>query len=92
MTNMFNNVQQNVMFDEITSEVQVKYKCILTNQCIANKAGKHYTTRFQLDTCATGNLLPYCEFKHIFPNVSISDLAKMINKNVTLEAYTKSEI
>ena len=37
-------------------------------------------------------MLPYCEFKCIFPNVNISDLAKMIDKNVTLEAYTKSEI
>ena len=92
MTNMFNNVQQNVLFDEITSEVQAKYKHILTGLHIANKAGNHCTTRFKLDTGAAGNLLLYCEFKHIFTNVSISDLAKTINKNVTLEAYNKSEI
>ena len=33
MTNVFNNVQQNILFDEITSEVQAKYKYILTDLC-----------------------------------------------------------
>ena len=92
MTNVFDNVQQNVLFDEITSKVQAKYKCILTDLCIAKKAGNHCTTRYKLDTGAAGNLLPYCEFKHIFPNDSISDLTKTIDKSVTLEAYNKSEV
>ena len=81
-----------ILLDEITSEVQDKYKWILTNLHIANRAGNHSTTRVKLDTGAAGNLLLYCEFKGIFPNVSISDLAKMMKKNVTLEAYNKSEI
>ena len=76
----------------MSSEVQAKYKHILTILCIANKAGNHCTTGSKLVTGAVGNWPPFCEFKHIFPNVSISDLTKMINKNVTLEAYSKSEI
>ena len=92
MTNVFNNVQWNVLLDGITSEVQAKYKHILTYLCIANKAGNHCTARCKLDTGCTVNLIPYCEFNYVFPTVSISDLAKMIDKNVTLEAYHKSEI
>ena len=91
MTNMFNYVQQNLLFDEIMCEVQAKYKNILAYLLIANKAVNHCTTRSKLDTGTVGNLLLHCEFNHIFPNVSISYLAKMLNKKVTLEGYNNQK-
>ena len=48
--------------------------------------------RFKLDTGAGGNMLPYDIWRDFYPGKSKSDLARTIDKSVTLQAYNKSEI
>ena len=73
------------MFDEIR-DCKSKQR-IRTNLTLTNKVRSQCKMQFKLDIGAAGNLLPYREFNKIFPDVSIKDLHKSIDPDITLEAY-----
>ena len=76
------------MFDEIR-DCKSKWR-ILTDLTLTSKDGSQCKMQFKLDTGVAGNLLPYREFNKIFPDVSIKDLHRPIDPDVTLEAYNGS--
>ena len=82
------STRNNIMFDEIR-DCKSKRR-ILTNLTLTSKDGSQCKMQFKLDTGVAGNLLPYREFNKIFPDVSIKDLHRSIDPDVTLEAYNGS--
>ena len=80
----------NVMFNEIASVKKHNLR-VLSDLLVASHSRKH-TVRFKLDTGAGGNMLPYDVWQRFFPGRSNADLARTIDKSVSLQAYNKSEI
>ena len=51
-----------------------------------------YTHHFKVDSGASGNLLPLCLYRKIFPNVTQVELERSIDHRVQLLAYNKKVI
>ena len=51
-----------------------------------------YTHHFKVDSGASGNLLPLCWNRKIFPNVTQAELERSIDHRVQLLAYNKKVI
>ena len=51
-----------------------------------------YTNHFKVDSSASGNLLPLCLYRKIFPNVTQTEMERSIDHRVQLLAYNKKVI
>ena len=51
-----------------------------------------YTHHFKVDSDASGNLLPLCLYRKIFPNVTQTELGRSIDHRVQLLTYNKKVI
>ena len=92
-------VQTLTLFDEIDSK---GVHCVLTDLTLikanvprcsyARTNSVEYTNRFKIDSGASGNLLPLCLYRKIFPNVTQTELEWSIDHRVQLLAYNKKII
>ena len=93
-------VTLNILFDEING-----LERILTDLCIQGSSnprdckpvstkyqGPVLKCRFQVDSGAAGNLLPYNAFRELFPGMPNSITKNSIDHRVCLVAYNKEEI
>ena len=51
-----------------------------------------YTHHFKVDSGASGNLLPLCLYRKIFPTVTQTELERSIDHRVQLLVYNKKVI
>ena len=78
------------MFDKMSESKKLHQA--LTNECLENRAGISSQVRFELDTRASGNLLPVSFYHELFPDHIIKDLGETIDKSVQLLTATKTSI
>ena len=93
------NSKSNIQFDEIDGE---EIQSVLTDLTLIKANGPkcsytsnssvEYTHPFKVDSVASGNLLPICLYRNIFPNVTQSELEQSIDHRVQLLAYNKKVI
>ena len=93
------NSKSNIQFDEIDGK---GVQCVLTDLTLIKANGPkcsyastnsvEYTHRFKVDSGASGNLLPLCLYRKIFPNVTQTELERSIDHRVQLLAYNKKVI
>ena len=81
---------QNIMFDEM-SESKKLYQA-LADVYLENRAGISSQVMFKFDTRASGNLLPVSLCHDPFPDCTMKDLGKTIDRNVQLLTATKLSI
>ena len=58
----------------------------------ASKESVEYAHHFKVDSGASGNWLPLCLDRKIFPNVTLVELERSIDQRVQLLAYNKKVI
>ena len=58
----------------------------------ASKSSVEYTHHFKVDSEASGNLLPLCLYRKMFPNVTQTELERSIDHRVQLLVYNKKVI
>ena len=93
------NSMSNIQFDEIDGKgihhVLTYLTLIKANgpKCsYASMNSVEYTHYFKADSGASGNLLPLCLYRKIFPNVTQCELERSIDHRVQLLAYNKKVI
>ena len=89
----------NIQFDEIDGKgiqfVLTDLTLIKANgpKCsYASTNSVEYTHCFKVDSGASGNLLPLCLYRKIFPNMTQTELERSIDHRVQLLAYNKKVI
>ena len=93
------NSKLNIQFGEINGKgvqhVLTDLTLIKANgpKCsYASTNSVEYTYHFKVNSDASGNLLPLCLYRKIFPNVTQTELERSIDQRVQLLAYNKKVI
>ena len=90
VTKEHNSHKNNVIFDEIADVP--KHNLRILSDLYTQSLSRKDLIRFKLDMGAGGNMLPYDTWKEFFLGQSSASLAKIIDRGVTLQAYSKCEI